>query len=230
MLFRSDRGTGFLSFAPRVLLNQADLPATGLVQPASRLTYRLAVAAPPGREDAVAGYARWMRAAIQAQGLKGVRVESLQDARPEMRQTLERADKFLNLVALLAALLAAVAVSIAARDFAQRHLDDCALLRVHGVSQGVLARAYAWQFGLLGLAAGTRARSRQPLPGALAGARRGARLRRRCPWSRQARAGQSPLPRAASPPAPAAARKDPHGGVSIATGKAAARAIKSSIQ
>ena len=33
-----DRGAGFMSFSPRVLLNDADLPATGLVQPASRVT------------------------------------------------------------------------------------------------------------------------------------------------------------------------------------------------
>eukprot|EP01041_Mallomonas_annulata_P026836 gene26835-48275_t len=30
-----DRGAGFMSCAPRVMLNAADLPATGLVQPAS---------------------------------------------------------------------------------------------------------------------------------------------------------------------------------------------------
>jgi putative ABC transport system permease protein len=44
--------------------------------------------------------------------------ESLESGRPEMRQTLDRAEKFLNLVALLAALLSAVAVGMAAREFA----------------------------------------------------------------------------------------------------------------
>ncbi len=39
-----DRGAGFMSFAPRVMLNVADLPATRLIQPASRITYRYAVA------------------------------------------------------------------------------------------------------------------------------------------------------------------------------------------
>jgi putative ABC transport system permease protein len=70
-----------------------------------------------------------------------------------MRQTLDRAEKFLNLVALLAALLAAVAVGIAAREFAQRHLDDCAMLRVLGLSQRRIAGAYALEFGLLGVLA-----------------------------------------------------------------------------
>jgi putative ABC transport system permease protein len=137
-----DRGAGFLSFAPRVMLNEADLPATGLIQPASRVTYRLAVAAPTGREQAPAAFVRWAESHIEKAALRGVRVESLQTGRPEMRQTLDRASKFLNLVALLAALLAAVAVGIAARDFAERHLDDCAMLRVLGQPQ----RTIAWQY------------------------------------------------------------------------------------
>ncbi len=70
-----------------------------------------------------------------------------------MRQTLDRAEKFLNLVALLAALLSAVAVALAARAFAARHLDDCAMLRVLGQSQRTIALAYTVEFTLVGLAA-----------------------------------------------------------------------------
>ena len=44
-----------------------------------------------------------------------------------------------RLVALLAALLAAVAVTLAARSFAARRLDDCAMLRVLGVPQRTMA-------------------------------------------------------------------------------------------
>jgi len=51
-------------------------------------------------------------------GEKQQLLESLESGRPEMRQTLDRAEKFLNLVALLAALLSAVAVALAARGFA----------------------------------------------------------------------------------------------------------------
>jgi len=143
-----DRGAGFMSFAPRVMINAADLPATGLVQPASRLSYRLAVA---GDDTAVATFTRWAEAQVTQSGVRGLRLESLEGGRPEMQQTLERAEKFLNLVALLAALLCAVAVAIAARGFAQRHLDDCAMLRVLGLSQASMARAYALEFSLVGL-------------------------------------------------------------------------------
>ncbi|WP_425261398.1 ABC transporter permease [Rubrivivax sp. RP6-9] len=153
IVIEPDRGAGFMSFAPRVMLAEADLAATGLVQPASRVNHRLAVAAPPGRDAAVREFVRFAEARIADAPLRGVRVESLQSGRPEMRQTLDRAEKFLNLVALLAALLAAVAVAIAARDFAARHLDDCAMLRVLGLSQRRIAGAYTLEFAAVGLLA-----------------------------------------------------------------------------
>ena len=145
-----DRGAGFMSFAPRVLLNVADLPATGLIQPASRVTYRLAVAATGGGDAPVRQFVDWAEAQVKTQALRGLRIESLANGRPEMRQTLDRAEKFLNLVALLAALLAAVAVGIAARDFASRHLDDCAMLRVLGQPQRSIALQYLIEFCAVG--------------------------------------------------------------------------------
>jgi putative ABC transport system permease protein len=148
-----DRGAGFAAFAPRVILNQADLPATNLVQPASRVTYRLAVAAARGGDAPVQQFVDWAEAQIKTQTLRGLRVESLATGRPEMRQTLDRASKFLNLVALLAALLAAVAVGIASREFASRHLDDCAMLRVLGLPQRTIALQYLIEFSAVGLIA-----------------------------------------------------------------------------
>ncbi len=153
IVIEPDRGAGFASFAPRVMLNAADLAATGLVQPASRVTYRLAVAANATADAKVAEFVSWAEAEVKAKSLRGIRVESLATGRPEMRQTLDRAEKFLNLVALLAALLAAVAVGIASRDFASRHLDDCAMLRVLGLPQRTIAAQYFIEFAGVGLLA-----------------------------------------------------------------------------
>ncbi len=143
-----DRGGGFLNFAPRVMVNRADVAATQLIQPASRLNYRLAVA---GEDAQVAKFIAWAQTEIKTANLRGVRLESLESGRPEMRQTLDRAEKFLNLVALLAALLSAVAVALAARGFAASHLDDCAMLRVLGQRQRTIALSYAFEFVLVGL-------------------------------------------------------------------------------
>ena len=149
-----DRGAGFISFSPRVMVNQADVAATGLIQPASRTNYRFAVA---GDDKAVKAYVKWasdeIKKPAEQSGIRGVRLESLESGSPEMRQTLDRAEKFLNLVALLAALLSAVAVAIVARGFAAKHLDDCAMLRVLGQSQRTIALAYGFEFALTGLAA-----------------------------------------------------------------------------
>lgn len=152
-----DRGAGFMNFAPRVMIHQDDLAATELVQPASRLNYRMAVVGASSAQAQV--FADWARQALDedrrnAQPLwRGVRLESLDTGRPEMRQTLARAEKFLNLVALLCALLSAVAVALAARTFANRHLNDCAMLRVLGLGQRAIAGAYTLEFALVGLAA-----------------------------------------------------------------------------
>ena len=148
IVIEPDRGAGFMSFAPRVMVNEADLPATGLVQPASRLTYRYAVTGPAA---AVKSFNDWAEAELKKPDVHGVRVESLESGRPEMRQTLDRAQKFLSLVALLAALLSAVAVALAARGFAAEHLDASAMLRVLGQSQRTIAGAYTTEFALVGL-------------------------------------------------------------------------------
>ncbi len=144
-----DRGAGFMNFAPRVMMNAKDLPATALVQPASRITYRMAVVAQDQRR--IKEFADWVAAKEKAGDFRGLRLESLEGGRPEMRSTMDRAEKFLNLVALLAALLSAVAVAIAARGFAARHLDHCAMLRVLGVSQRSMAASYILEFALVGL-------------------------------------------------------------------------------
>ncbi len=158
LVHEPDRGAGFMNFAPRVLMNTADLEATALVQPASRVTWRFAVV---GADNATRNFLAWAEAESKKPEVRGVRVESLEAGRPEMRQTLDRAAKFLNLVALLAALLSAVAVALASRAFAARHLDDCAMLRVLGLSQRHIALSYTAEFvwvgsfaSLLGLALG----------------------------------------------------------------------------
>jgi putative ABC transport system permease protein len=170
-----DRGGGFVSFSPRVMLPWADLPATGLIQPASRVNWRLQVASAArlgdaafdatsdGRADkarvvsGAAGEATLLRFTAQAREeaakTRGVRVETLDDGRPEMRSTIDRAGLFLRLVALLAALMAAVVVAMVSRDFAMRRLDDCALLRVLGVSQRDMMKAYALELLVMGLLA-----------------------------------------------------------------------------
>jgi putative ABC transport system permease protein len=141
-----DRGSGFLNFAPRVMFNLADLPATQLIQPGSRVTYRLLVA---GERNAVRAYSAWVGERLG----RGQQIESLEGGRPEMQRTLQRAERFLALVALLAAMIAAVAVAAAARRFSLRHLDSCAMMRCLGLAQRDIFGLFALEFVYVGLAA-----------------------------------------------------------------------------
>jgi putative ABC transport system permease protein len=115
------------------------------VQEGSRITYRYIVA------GEAASSQTWIDA-TQATLARGQRIETIADARPEIRGALERADRFLGLAALLAVVLSAVAVAMAARRHSARHLDGCAVLRCIGASQSTLAGIYASELLMLGLA------------------------------------------------------------------------------
>jgi putative ABC transport system permease protein len=138
---------GFLNMMPRLILHARDLEATGLVQAGSRVRYRLMVAGPAVRVAA-------FRDAAWPQVGPGQRLEDVRDARPEIRSALERAEKFLGLASLLSVVLAAVAIALAARRYAQRHVDHCAMLRCLGASRAVTVWTHAVQVGAVGLAAG----------------------------------------------------------------------------
>ncbi|MEK9775642.1 MAG: FtsX-like permease family protein, partial [Quisquiliibacterium sp.] len=142
-----DRGANFVNFAPRALMRLQDLAATGLVQPASRVTYRLLVSGPAA---SVASFEAWARNSLA----RGMRIESLETGRPELRNTLDRAEQFLSLVAMLSALIAAVAIGLAARRFAERHLDGCAVMRAIGIGQRQLISVLGLELFWVALFAG----------------------------------------------------------------------------
>lgn len=144
--YEPDRGGDLFNIAPRLMMNLADLPATGLIQPGSRVSYRLLLAGEPG---ALAVWRAWAAGRLA----RGERLEGVHDARPEIRSALERGGKFLGLAALTSLILAAVAIVLSARRFLERHLDGCAVMRCMGASQAQVFRLYLCQFLWLGLAA-----------------------------------------------------------------------------
>jgi len=139
-----DQSVGFASFAPRVLINAADLPASGLVQEGSRINYRLLVA---GEAKPVAELRGWLQSSLTL----GEKIEDVRDARPEIRTALERAEHFLGLAALTAVILAGVALALASRRFITRHLDACAMMRCMWASQAQVLSIFLYQFILLGV-------------------------------------------------------------------------------
>ncbi len=141
-----ERGANFFNLAPRLMMNVADVPATGLVQPGSRIWYYLYAAGEPEQMRA-------LEQAINGELGRGERIETLESGRPELRAPIERGQRFLALTALLAAVLAGVAIALGTRRYVERHLDGCAVMRCLGATQGALVRLYAGEFALLGLMA-----------------------------------------------------------------------------
>ncbi len=143
-----DAALDYFNVAPKVFLNLDDLQATGLVQVGSRLRHRLVVA---GDSNAVE---RFVAVARDNLG-RGQRLETIEDARPEIRSALDRAGRFLGLAALVSVVLAAVAVAMAARRHSERHLSGTAVMRCLGASQRTLVGVHVGELLLLGLLAST---------------------------------------------------------------------------
>ncbi|MDH5221000.1 MAG: FtsX-like permease family protein, partial [Betaproteobacteria bacterium] len=138
-----ERGANFFNIAPRLMMHAADVPATGLVQTGSRVWFYLYAAGAP---EAVAAYEGWARARLE----RGQRIDNLESGRPEVRASIERAQRFLGLTALLAAILAGVAIALATRRFVERHYDACAVMRCLGATQGRLLGLFGAEFLVLG--------------------------------------------------------------------------------
>ncbi len=141
--YEPDRGGGFSDLAPRLLINLDDLPATGLVLPGSRVQHTLMLSGPA---DALA--------AVDAMELeRSVRRLDLDDARPEVRNALDRAGRFLKLAILAAALLAACAIAISAQRHAQGLRDEVALLKCLGAPGSRIGASVALSILMLSVGA-----------------------------------------------------------------------------
>ncbi|MEM7253480.1 MAG: FtsX-like permease family protein [Pseudomonadota bacterium] len=138
-----DRGGDMFSIAPRLMLNLSDIPSTGLVQPGSRVRYRLLIA---GERADVAAFRDYMNANLR----DGQSLRDTSDGRPEMRAALVRAQQFLGLASLVAVLLSGVAIAVAARRYAARHLNSVALFRCLGAHQRWVFSLHVWELVILG--------------------------------------------------------------------------------
>ncbi|MDS4031638.1 MAG: FtsX-like permease family protein [Candidatus Contendobacter sp.] len=147
LAYEPDRAGDLFSIAPRLLMNLADIPATRLVQPGSRVEYRLLLAGEPAALDA---FKTWAQPRLAT----GEKLQGVRDARAELRLTLERAQRFLNLAALVSVILAGVGIAIAARRFATRHWDSVAILRCVGATQTLVMRLFVVELLLLAVLAG----------------------------------------------------------------------------
>lgn len=141
--------TDFIDFSPNLIMSLQDVPATGVVQPGSRVRYRYDFAGP---EAALAAFDEWSGTLDES-----ISVVGGEEGAPAVESALGRARHYLNLSGLLSLLLGAVAIAIASNRYTRRHFDHAALLRCLGLRQNQVLAVYSLLLALaalIGTAAG----------------------------------------------------------------------------
>ncbi len=141
-----DRGDGFSLFGARLLMNAADLPATEVIQPGSRVRYEWLLAAP---ESVLNDYLDVLEPKLS----ENQTLVDLESAQKGLARTLKTGRQFLMLAGVIGVLLAGVAIAISSQRFAARHVDQVALFKSLGAGAWQIRRLYALQLLVLALLA-----------------------------------------------------------------------------
>jgi putative ABC transport system permease protein len=128
LISRPDQGGTFAELTPTLLMNTADLAATQLIQPGSRVSYGALFA---GDRDRIGPFETWLRSHKH----RGERLRDIADASPQIKNAVDRAGRFLSLASLVSVLLCAIAVAMSARRYVFRHLDSVALMKTMGATR-----------------------------------------------------------------------------------------------
>lgn len=112
--------------SPRVIMHLADVAATNIVQPGSRISYRYLFAGTTSALDA-------LTEALKPRLTVHQRWRNL-DRESAIGSALERAERFLLLAGLLGIVLAACAAAVAASRYSQRHTQAVAIIKALGAT------------------------------------------------------------------------------------------------
>ena len=129
-----DRGGSMYDLGPRLLMNISDLPKTEVVQPGSRITYRLLLA---GEQDDL----EKLRIILNLDS--SYRWESVRESSPTIGAALERAESFLLIGSLLAVVLASLSVALSASRYVRRHYDHVAIMKTLGAGPNQIIYMYS---------------------------------------------------------------------------------------
>ena len=144
LISESDRAGNFYSLSPRLMMNLQDVTAAKLVQPGSRVSWRMLVA---GENLALES----LKQNLEPLLVSHQSFESLTDNNQALAASLSKARSYLSLAAMLAIILAGIAIAMAAQDYARQHFDSSALLRTLGASRRYVTRLYLYQLMYLAL-------------------------------------------------------------------------------
>jgi len=140
------RSLGNFSLGPRVLVDYADLEATGLLSFGSRANYQLLVRAP---EPTVRELGATLTDAFKN---KFVRSRGYWQNADRIGEDLTRAENYLSLVGLVILILGGIGVSSVTRVFVQQKVRSIAILKCLGVTSKRVLAIYMTQVVALGAA------------------------------------------------------------------------------
>jgi putative ABC transport system permease protein len=155
-----DKLAGNVGLGPRVLVSEASLRATGLLQPGSlvRWIYRLKLPDNAADERAATQLIESARSALPEAGWE---IRSRGNASPQLERTINRFTQFLTLVGLAALLVGGVGVANAVKSHIDRRRDVIASFKALGATGRDVFTIYLTQVvvlagigSVIGLAAG----------------------------------------------------------------------------
>ncbi len=142
-----DRGSGNLALGPRLLIGAAALPATGLIQPGSLITWSYRLRLPPGTNRA-----RWTHALTGKFPDAGWQLRDYASASPGLKEWIDRIGLFLTLVGLTALLVGGVGVGNAVKSYLEGRNATIATLKCLGASGRTIFQLYLLQVLAIALA------------------------------------------------------------------------------
>ena len=137
---------GAFTLGPRVLIDYADLPSTGLLSFGSRASHQLLLAIPRNTLDAVD---TTIRAELQNELIS---IRGFWQNADRIGENLTRAENYLSLVGLVVLILGGIGVSSVTRVFVQQKVRSIAILKCVGSSTRQVLAIYLTQVLLLGVA------------------------------------------------------------------------------
>lgn len=157
-----DRISDGLALGPRVMMSEASLAATGLIQPGSLITWKYRVRMAEG--TSLAEVREVVRQAEEDHRDAGWRVRNRGSAAPGADQYIERLSYFMTLVGLTALIIGGAGIANAASAFVNRRTEAIATLKCLGCTQRDITGIYLSEILIvallaiaIGLAAGAAA-------------------------------------------------------------------------
>ena len=142
-----DSGSSFSAYGARILMNWADLPASGVIQPGSRVSYRFLIAANKENTDKFDKYVDWLNQQLDVHD----RIITPDEAQASIASTIDKGRRFLLLAGSIGVVLAGIALALASHHFANGQLLQVALFKSWGISANRVRKLYIQQIVLLAI-------------------------------------------------------------------------------